>query len=386
MDETHPSAPPCPPLTVTIDLTDDRDAPLELRALPTQPGVFVLEDAQHRPIQVATAGNLRRLVRSRLSAPADQDRRRAPDVRSIARRVRALPVGGRFEADWAYLQWVRRLLPATYRAMIERWEAWFIQVAPEAAFPQFTRSNRPLGRAGQVTLGPFQDRGGARRYIELLEDCFDLCRYHNILVQAPDGEACAYKEMGKCPAPCDGTVTMDAYRQQVRHAIAFARMPVRDSRNDLRDRMERASARMDFENAQRLKGRLDATAFLESAPFAHVGPMDRFRLLAVAPAERPSFARLFAIIGGRVEPLMDVDPEVAIDPMLELVASRLAAPWEAPADAIEPHEENVALVCRHLFRPRPQEVRFFTLDAIRRRRSDIASAMGDMARHEPTEP
>src|SRR3712207_7312326 len=32
---------------------------------------------------------------------------------------------------------------------------------------------------------------------------------------APNAAACAYKEMGKCAAPCDGSSSMEQYRQSV---------------------------------------------------------------------------------------------------------------------------------------------------------------------------
>jgi len=51
--------------------------------------------------------------------------------------------------------------------------------------------------------------------IEIAEDAFDLCRYYNVLVEAPGARACAYKEMGKCPAPCDGSISMEQYRGMV---------------------------------------------------------------------------------------------------------------------------------------------------------------------------
>ena len=38
-----------------------------------------------------------------------------------------------------------------------------------------------------VVLGPLPDKDAAGRMIETVIDCFDLCRYHHILVQAPHG-------------------------------------------------------------------------------------------------------------------------------------------------------------------------------------------------------
>src|SRR3982751_5231714 len=92
--------------------------------------------------------------------------------------------------------------------------AWFIQVDPTNNFPRYIKTIAPLGKRGSV-IGPLEDKHAAARLMQLAEDGFDLCRYYPILVESPNAKACAYKEMGKCPAPCDGSVSMDAYRQLV---------------------------------------------------------------------------------------------------------------------------------------------------------------------------
>ena len=78
--------------------------------------------------------------------------------------------------------------------------AWFVHVNPQTDFPRYIKTTS-LALSTGVRFGPIDDKHAAARLIELLEDGFDLCRFYSILVQAPAGLACAYKEMGKCPAP-----------------------------------------------------------------------------------------------------------------------------------------------------------------------------------------
>src|SRR5205807_1860255 len=92
--------------------------------------------------------------------------------------------------------------------------AWFVHVNPDANFPRYTKTIDLTTKTG-VLIGPVEDKHAAARLIQLAEDSFDLCRYYNILVESPNARACAYKEMGKCPAPCDGSITMDQYRAMV---------------------------------------------------------------------------------------------------------------------------------------------------------------------------
>ena len=91
--------------------------------------------------------------------------------------------------------------------------SWFIHIDPQAPLPRFEPTSRVYQQPGMY-WGPYATRGDAAEVIADLEDLFDLCRYHDILDKSPHGQACAYFEMGKCPAPCDGSVPAETYRSE----------------------------------------------------------------------------------------------------------------------------------------------------------------------------
>jgi SAM-dependent methyltransferase len=293
---------------------------------------------------------LRRLVRARLADADDAGPSRRIDYRAVTRTVLATTVGSAFEADWAYLQLARTRLPATYRTLLDRWCGWFIHCDAAADFPRFVKTHTPASDG--VALGPFADKHAAQRAIERLQDAFDLCRYHHILVEAPNAAACAYKEMGKCPAPCDGTISMDRYRAMIEDAIRFGAGDDDVDREALTSRMQAASAELDFERARRLKGHLDAADAWSRPDLRFVDRLDRFRYLAVLPSERPDRARLILILGGWIEPWLDVPLEPSPAEAREIrghVDERLNRSEVVLTTAAM---QNVGLVCWHLFKPK----------------------------------
>jgi hypothetical protein len=365
---------PAPDLDLSIEISADPAMPLSLASLPAKPGVFAIEDGAGRTLSLATTANLRRMVASRLQ-PQDhsEPRSRRTNYRDLARAVRATVVGSTFEADWAYLQLARSRLPQTYRQLLDRWQAWFIHCDPAAPFPQFTKTAHPnpLAQSGDF-FGPFPDKHAAGRYIEMLQDVFDLCRYHHILVQAPHGAACAYKEMDRCPAPCDGTVSMESYRAQVRQAIEFACAPKQQWAANIERAMSQASATLDFESAGRLKERLKRAQPAMKREFALVDCLERFAFVGVFRAPVKGRARLFAILGGWIAPIMDMRMDcesqavhTAFDVLQPLAHDHNMEFSDAAA-------ENMAVVCWHLFRPQAagaqgQFIRIpehFTVDAL----------------------
>ncbi len=351
---------PCPDLSIELSVPTDRDKDIDFLTLPARPGVFAFEDEEGGTLALAITRNLRRFIRSKLeSDPRSEGSSRRIDYRAIARRVRAMTVGSCFEAEWAYLQLARSRTPSTYASLLDRWRGWFVHVDPEMEFPRWTKTCRPFasppGAAGRY-FGPMPDKHSAGRYIEMIEDAFDLCRFHHILIEAPNANACVYKEMGRCPAPCDGTITMDEYRETVRSAVDFAAIPYSEWCLAIESEIKIASKRHDYEAAARSQLRRERTKLASRAAYAFVKSIEQFRFLGIFTSERESHARVFLILGGWIEPLADIPREANSDAIAELLeAVRLRAANQSLA-LTGIAAENIGLVCRGLFRPRSERI------------------------------
>ncbi len=330
----------------------------DLGAMPTSRGVAVFEDASGRTSLVASAADLRSLVRRRLAGQGVGKTKDSVDLRSVTSLVRCATVGSAFEADLVYLELVRHRLRHVYRSATDRWRGWFVEVDAGARFPRFVKTSTasmaaeggaatPEGGEGRRRFGPLADKHAGARLVELLEDLFDLCRYHHILVRAPEGEACVYKEMGKCPAPCDGSETMASYRARVLEAAAFAGEPDAWLAR-VEAEMAEASGALDFERAARLRTRLERASEVRGWKFASMRELERFRLCAIASSEREEYARVFAIRAGRWAVLGDVRRD-AEDGRLESWVRRGLDGLGTPGFS-EAEMDRLGLVCAWLGR------------------------------------
>ncbi|MBI1368992.1 MAG: hypothetical protein GC162_10105 [Planctomycetes bacterium] len=276
--------------------------------LPAKPACFVLEDGAGRPILLSTMTNLRAALVHRLGAPAADEPTRKVDYRAITRRVRYRPVFSRFEGQWVYLENVRTMYPRTYRKLIRRWRAMWIAIDPTEAHPRFVSVDRPLGKPA-MCFGPFATTAAARRYVQMLEDLFDLCREYPLLVQEPHATACAYKQMGKCPAPCDGSVTMAAYREQLAAAVRFVTGPRADWRSEAEQAMRAAAGERRYEAAQKHKARLELASFADSAACAKLRPLEAFRFVSLQPGSRKGRVNMFTLTPQHITPLGEITPK-----------------------------------------------------------------------------
>ncbi len=322
-------------------------------AFPARWVVYLLADEHDRPVQLLCVRNLRHSVKRRLGPPDPAEpatASRRVDYRALVRRVHWRRVDSAFEADVAYHDAARQLFPQTYRGMVGFRPAWFVHVDDDAPFPRYVRTTDLTPRPGHL-LGPVEDKHAAARLIQLVEDAFDLCRYYNVLVQAPHGPACAYKEMGKCPAPCDGSISMAQYR----HLVEWSRRVLADPADHTREqdrRMRQAAGELRFETAGKIKAYVDQLSQLGHGPFRHVAALADFQYLALQAGPRAGTAKAFLVTPGRIEPLLCLTTADAAPS--ELMRAALTAAAAAPATAVDLEgAERVGVVAHHLFARKP---------------------------------
>lgn len=233
----------------TLDLSPS--IPLDPKALPAVGGVYLLSDGDDRPIFLGFCENLRRVVPPRLAAESAEPSKRAK-LGEIARRVSWKRTRGAYEGLLWHWRFAKQLFPGRYNAMLGFGPCWFLRIEPTARYPRFEAVSALKDDAARY-FGPMPRRKDAESLVRLLEDAFDLCRYHDILLKTPNGERCAYYDMGRCPAPCDGTVPMSSYRASIAEAVAFLERRDGSSLEPVRRRMQRASDGLAFECAAAYK-------------------------------------------------------------------------------------------------------------------------------------
>lgn len=356
------------PISASVPITDAPD----FLALPAAAAVVIIESPDGRTILIATTADARNLARTRL-APHDptQPRSARIDYHALARggTVHVIPVGSSLEADAVYMHQARQRLPHLAQVVAERRRAWFVHVDPEAEFPQWTKTNLiggPVSKRSASTpigghelpagflLGPLPDKDSAGSFIEKVIDCFDLCRFHNLLVQAPKAVACAYKEMGRCDAPCDGSESMDEYRGRT-SAAAMCVSPPSAWIDICRSKLKEAVENQEFERAAKIHKSLERLKALDKAAYAHVTDLKCWRDVLVLPGCARGHATVALFHCGNLWRVGDVDP--ASEPSVETMSRALNEltarhPRPGASERITLTAENIdtiGLVARWLF-------------------------------------
>ena len=248
---------------------------------------------------------------------------------------------------------------------------WFIRIDPNAPFPRFEAVGVIRDDAA-LYFGPLPRRKDADSLIRLLEDAFDLCRDYDILLKTPNGERCAYYDMGRCPAPCDGTVPMDVYSQSIREAIAFLESSADATLAPIRRRMQDAVDRLAFESAAAYKRTIDDAEFLRrKSTFAFVVNVTPTNWLAIVRAsvkrKKTEETRLkaYCIAKGRIHELATG----RTGELASLSASwrNAARIWSESLTGIDARiaTESLRLLTRFLFKDNQRDALIFPLSDLR---------------------
>lgn len=323
----------------------------QVAGIPGKRGVFLLTGPAGEPILLATAASIRSRLRGRLEPPTEETSKRAADLSEITAGVHWKLAGGHFETEWQYLELAAQIWPRTYGKLLAYRLGWFVRVVPAEPFPHFERTRDVPGAGGRV-IGPFYSGRDAERFIDIVQDTFDLCRDVRCLRRSPNGPRCSYGQMGRCLSPCDGTISMEEYRRAVAVAAEAAAERCAGRQRELQEQMRQAAGALEFERAGTLKVRLARLAELQGPAFAHAAPLEQFRFLLVQPSGSRKRLKTFFVAGGRIAegpPLALPAAEENVRAILDAMAvfAFAAAPVEEPDEQLQ--RWRVALVSHYLF-------------------------------------
>jgi hypothetical protein len=191
----------------------------------------------------------------------------------------------------------RASFPGDYAARLRLRMPWFVRLSTSDSFPQLLVTNR-ISRNDDYVLGPFAGRDFAQSFQEKVEGLFQLRRCAGKLEPAPDHPGCIYGEMSQCLRPCQCAVTMDEYGAEAKRMREFLVTEGRTTVSALTVARERASSRMDFEEASQVHRRLEKVREALAMRDAVVSEARAFSGVALTPGFRPGTCALRPMVNG----------------------------------------------------------------------------------------
>lgn len=240
---------------------------------PNRPGVYLMRDGSGRVLYVGKAKDLRARVRTYLREGADG----RPRVRFLMARVADIDIvvtDSEKEALILENTLIKRHRPRYNVDLRDDKTYLSLRLDVQNPFPRLTMV-RQVKRDGALYFGPYASARDLRETLELLQKIFPLrqCSEREFRQRT---RPCLYCQIRGCRAPCCGMVDEAAYRRLVEQVVLFLRGRSGELLEGLRRSMEEASARLEFEEAARLRDRVRAIELtLERQKAVTHEPVDR---------------------------------------------------------------------------------------------------------------
>ena len=226
-------------------------------ALPHSPGVYLLKSARGKVLYVGKAQNLRSRVRQYFSG--GDGRIQMPNLIARLADVSVLVTDSVKNALLLENELIKQHKPPFNVRLRDDKQYLALRLDRREEWPRLTQVRR-FAKDGADYFGPYTSSVNLRSSLNHLRRLFPLrsCSEGVFRDYARRGRPCIEFEMKRCPAPCVGRVTPEAYRELLAGTELFLRGRSAELTELLRAKMAVAAEAEDFEEAARLRDRIAA--------------------------------------------------------------------------------------------------------------------------------
>ncbi len=275
------------------------DLEAELKKLPDKPGVYLMHDKEDHIIYVGKAVVLKNRVRQYFQKSRNVSPKIARMIEQIAW-FEYIVTDSELEALVLECNLIKEHNPK-YNTMLKDGKGYpFLKATIQEDFPRFVLA-RQMKRDGAKYFGPFTSGAAIRDTIELLNKLFHLRNCRKVLPRDVGKERpCLYHQMGQCPAPCQGSVGREEYRENFQKALSFLNGNTKEVMKDLQQKMEQLAQNMQFEEAAVYRDLIDSVRQVTERQKITSDDQEDRDIIAIARNEDEAVVQVFFIRGGKL--------------------------------------------------------------------------------------
>jgi excinuclease ABC subunit C len=223
--------------------------------LPDGPGVYLFKDASGEIIYVGKAKSLKKRVLSYFKQAGD-----LPPKTSVmmgrARSLEYILTSNEKEAFILESNLIKKHLPRYNIILRDDKQYPWLRLAAEEDYPNLSIVRRPR-KDGALYFGPFSSAQSVRRTMKLIDRIFQLrkCRGRDLPGRS---RPCLNFQLDRCLGPCTQKITPANYKEVVKQVRLFLEGRSLELVKYLKETMESAAEKLDFEKAARIRDQIKA--------------------------------------------------------------------------------------------------------------------------------
>ena len=225
----------------------------QLAALPARPGVYLMRNGKGEVIYVGKAAKLNSRVRSYFGSPHMME----PKTRALREHIddfEYIIVGNAGEALILEATLIKRHQPFFNIRLKDDKRYPYLKVDVQNPWPRVYITRR-IEKDGARYFGPYASAGSVRATLDLTKKLFPW-RSCTKEITGTDARPCLDYYIKRCIAPCTSFCTKEEYAEVIEDVILFLEGRSDDVLRRLKQQMNAAAERMEYERAAQVRDQL----------------------------------------------------------------------------------------------------------------------------------
>ncbi|WP_254566213.1 excinuclease ABC subunit UvrC [Oscillatoria sp. HE19RPO] len=283
------------PLTL---IQDSERLENRLKEIPPVPGVYLMRDRDDRILYIGKSKKLRSRVRSYFRESQSLSQRIERMVQQVAD-IEFIVTDTEAEALALEANLVKQHQPYFNVLLKDDKKYPYLCITWSETYPRiFITRKRKAASAKDRYYGPYVDAGLLRSTLHLVKRIFPLRQRPQPLFK---DRPCLNYDIGRCPGVCQGLIDSEDYRKTVQKVAMVFQGRTDELLDILKQQMEAAAEELNFEQAARLRDRIQGLQSLHAGQKVSL-PDDRLSQDAIALSSNGDRAciQLFQVRAGQL--------------------------------------------------------------------------------------
>jgi excinuclease ABC subunit C len=273
---------------------------LQIQTLPDGPGVYQYYDKEDKILYVGKAKNLKKRVASYFNKIHDTAKTNVLVKKIVTIKHIVVPT----ETDALLLEnnLIKTLQPR-YNVMLRDDKTYPWICIKKEAFPRIFPTRRMV-KDGSEYFGPYTCFKTVNTILDLIKELYPLrtCNYDlsQKNIENNKFKVCLEYHIGNCKGPCEAHETIENYQKQVDAIREILKGNFKESQREFKRLMNDFAAKMQFEEAQKIKEKIDVLENYQSRSTIINPKITNIDVFSIVSDESAAFVNFLQISHGSI--------------------------------------------------------------------------------------
>jgi excinuclease ABC subunit C len=278
----------------------DLSLEIQVKTLPSNPGVYQYYDKEGVILYVGKAKNLKKRVASYFNKNHENGKTRVL-VKKIVN-IKHIVVDTETDALLLENNLIKKYQPR-YNVMLKDDKTYPWICIKKERFPRIFLT-RNIIKDGSEYYGPYTSVRTVRALLDLVKELYQL-RTCNFFLSKKNVEAGKYKKclefhLGNCKAPCEAIQTEEDYNQDINAIRHIIKGDFKDAMESFNGLMQMYADKMEFEEAQKIKDKIDNLSNYQSKSTVVNPSISNVDVFSIISDESYGYVNFFKIMNGAI--------------------------------------------------------------------------------------